>query len=312
MLNNSNNTTTAVAKVPSPPIDMTPICDDMDDIWGLITSPLHAADVAFGDYINESPLFGDSSPLDETPLMDTPALDGVGYYGMDTPDIYCSPAILDYNSFESTTGVGVADLPSLMGAPAPPAHQSPSAKEPAISFEGLFRMPNSPEMSALPPSALHTPQTPELHSMPSSSPAPSSGTQASSTVRPRKKPYNGTRTNITVDALIPVDAPIQPRNYLLPSATSRKDFPAHFRKRTAAQADLAEDDAIPIVADTTIVRQIEAKRQSNTLAARRSRHRKQQYLQQLENEIEQLREEKDIWRERALKAEAQVQQASSS
>ncbi|KZT35108.1 hypothetical protein SISSUDRAFT_973824, partial [Sistotremastrum suecicum HHB10207 ss-3] len=115
-------------------------------------------------------------------------------------------------------------------------------------------------------------------------------------------------------SLIPIDAPIQNRTYLTPSSTSRKEFPAHFRKRSAAQAGLDADNEKDATdgqregetPDEALARQIEAKRQSNTLAARRSRHRKQQYLQELEEEVGRMRGEVEEWKERALKAEGML------
>jgi hypothetical protein len=49
---------------------------------------------------------------------------------------------------------------------------------------------------------------------------------------------------------------------------------------------------------------IEAKRRQNTLAARRSRKRKLEHQQELENAIDNERREKEAWKLRALSLEA--------
>ncbi|CEH18379.1 Basic-leucine zipper domain [Ceraceosorus bombacis] len=87
--------------------------------------------------------------------------------------------------------------------------------------------------------------------------------------------------------LLPMDAPIQPRKYSAPSATSRRDA---FLEEEAAIA--AETDAV------------KAKRMSNTLSARRSRLRKQQEQQAFTDRITELEEEVAMWKRRCLAAEA--------
>ena len=68
----------------------------------------------------------------------------------------------------------------------------------------------------------------------------------------------------SLDALIPLDAPVQPRNYLTPSATSRKEAP---RKRSQTEALGDDDDANK---DAGELDSIAAKRSQNTLARPRS------------------------------------------
>ncbi|KZT35107.1 hypothetical protein SISSUDRAFT_200134 [Sistotremastrum suecicum HHB10207 ss-3] len=47
--------------------------DDMEDLWEKLLTPAQDSEVAFGEYINDSPLIGgDSSPFEDTPYMDTP------------------------------------------------------------------------------------------------------------------------------------------------------------------------------------------------------------------------------------------------
>lgn len=109
----------------------------------------------------------------------------------------------------------------------------------------------------------------------------------------------GTRKNLTPDALIPLDAPVQPRNYLAPSATSRKEPPP--RKRSRSEA-LGDDDGAD--KDVGELDAISAKRLQNTLAARRSRKRKLEHQLELETNLEHEKQQKEHWRSRAMTLEA--------
>jgi hypothetical protein len=109
----------------------------------------------------------------------------------------------------------------------------------------------------------------------------------------------GTRKNLTPNALIPLDAPVQPRNYIAPSATSRKDPPPRKRSRTEALGDDDEADK-----DVGELDSIAAKRLQNTLAARRSRKRKLEHQLELEGGLEREKQQKELWRSRAMTLEA--------
>ncbi|KAJ8519265.1 hypothetical protein ONZ45_g3765 [Pleurotus djamor] len=122
----------------------------------------------------------------------------------------------------------------------------------------------------------------------------------------RKSIPTGTRKNITPDSLLPVDAPTQPRKYVTPSATSKKDVPASFaRKRSRSQyrgkAEEDEDDDEPRNGEpsSTELQLIETKRRQNTLAARKSRKRKLEYQQHLEDQVQTLTTEVNTWKHRA-------------
>ena len=113
----------------------------------------------------------------------------------------------------------------------------------------------------------------------------------------------GTRKNITPDALIGVDAPIQKRTYVTPSATSRKEVPAAFLKKKRARSQaFGEEDELEedLSVNPNDMDAIEAKRRQNTLAARRSRKRKLEYQRDLEASVEREKEEKELWRQRAM------------
>ncbi|KAI0772270.1 hypothetical protein BC629DRAFT_1583274 [Irpex lacteus] len=223
-----------------------------------------------------------TSPMDDSPwedMLTTPALG--------TSDFMTSPAIVDSDDF----GFGEAPLFDPISFDSA-LDSTKSLSAPAVqhppSFDGLYSM-NSPDTPALDPSSLNgsanvTPVTPALSSF--------------KTPGRRKNPPTGTRKNITPDALIPYDAPIQQRKYLTPSATSRKEVPAVFaKKRSRSQALGDEEEDLSL--DPNDVDAIEAKRRQNTLAARRSRKRKLEYQRELEASVDKANEEREYWMHRA-------------
>lgn len=122
-----------------------------------------------------------------------------------------------------------------------------------------------------------------------------------------------TKRKITPESLIPIDAPTQPRVYKTPSATSRKEVPALFaRKRSRSQAfgeedQLADESGGSAAGEPAVspseAELIEAKRRQNTIAARKSRKRKLEYVMDLEDSVKRLTKERDMWRSRALTSE---------
>jgi len=166
----------------------------------------------------------------------------------------------------------------------------------------------SPETPALDtfksPSLYPSPRLPSSRSS-FPSPAPSSSSLPStSTTSRRRSIATGTRKGLTPSALVPIDAPTQPRKYIGPSATSRKELPAIFaRKRSRSQAFEGDDELAgeeQLGPNATEKEQIEWKRRQNTLAARKSRKRKLLHQQELEESVERLTQEKEVWRTRAL------------
>ncbi|KAK0542084.1 hypothetical protein OC845_006773, partial [Tilletia horrida] len=140
-------------------------------------------------------------------------------------------------------------------------------------------------------------------------PAPvSGGNKRSST---RKTSVIGVKRRADAAELLPLDAPIQSRTYKTASATSRKDASIVAAPRStdghAAAAD--DDDAAPSpapAAEDVIpegLSAMESKRLSNTLAARRSRHRKAEELRILHETIASLKEEVQEWKRRCMRAE---------
>jgi len=125
----------------------------------------------------------------------------------------------------------------------------------------------------------------------------------SSLVHRRRSSAGSVSRKRSPDSLIPPDAPTQPRKYTTPSATSKKEVPAFFAKRYLPQGSDEEEDELteePPAANATDQEKIEWRRRQNTLAARRSRKRKLLQQQHLEEMVERLTREKEVWRTRAL------------
>ncbi|EPQ54947.1 hypothetical protein GLOTRDRAFT_106303 [Gloeophyllum trabeum ATCC 11539] len=246
-----------------------------------------------------------TSPMDDSPLEDflsTPV--------MADSDIH-QPAVYD----SGVSGSLFADMP-LFGDDTSAYADGFEFPKPAAdsstlgTFDHLISM--SPNTPSLDPSSLLTSPARASRPLPhstESSPAP--GQQG------RKSRPTGTRKNLTPEALVPIDAPTQKRNYYTPSATSRKEVPAVFaRKRARSTAFGDEEDQLADVsgAGLTMTEQeaIEAKRRQNTLAARRSRKRKLEYQRELEEGIEKERQEKEMWKTRALTMQSMLIQGGLS
>ncbi|KAH6880928.1 hypothetical protein BKA70DRAFT_173739 [Coprinopsis sp. MPI-PUGE-AT-0042] len=148
------------------------------------------------------------------------------------------------------------------------------------------------------------PLSPVEQQMNTSPPSPSTSS-SSNAGQQRRRSSVGMR-RVSPDALIDLDAPTQPRRYVTPSTTSRKEVPAFFGQRAMYSkmqpASDGEDELTeePPAADATDQEKIEWKRRQNTLAARRSRKRKLQQQQALEDAVEQLSRDKEMWKTRAL------------
>jgi hypothetical protein len=207
------------------------------------------------------------SPFDD--FLSTPGLRNDDF----SPD-FTSPLIAEGDDF----GAHFHDTPLFddAGLFEPPSSDKRATASlfPSVNLDSMYTI--SPATPALDASPLFAPPPPRL-----SSNLP-----------------NGTRKNLTPDALIPLDAPVQSRNYLTPSATSRKDLP-HKRSRTEALGD--DDEANE---DMSGLDPVSAKRLQNTLAARRSRKRKLEHLLEIEANLDHEKQQKEQWRSRAMTLEA--------
>jgi hypothetical protein len=186
------------------------------------------------------------------------------------------------------------DYPSLFGTwdeTREPVVTQPKAPELDVSTL-LTMTPTSPALDSFDPSELSS------HRHPS----------GSSTTKPpasrRKVTPTGIRKGVTPENLLDESAPTQSRNYLTPSVTSRKEVPAVFARKRARSAAFGDEedqlDDYVLPPNPTEKDLIEQKRRQNTVAARRSRKRKLEHLQQLETSLAEVTQEKEQWRQRAL------------
>ncbi|BGP54853.1 hypothetical protein JCM8202_003360 [Rhodotorula sphaerocarpa] len=278
-------------------------------------SPSGAASAALAfDTALESPLgLSDPSPLSD--FLASPLFSVAGYDSA-APSATFSELPLPSPADQPAGSA----LPS--GLPWFPPHPSSSAPTPfgqygATSSEATMAPPST-VLRELPPAAPHP--SPALSAFPPTvSALETSSGSASSHLAPLAIPPTPTlRPTLTptltstasakrvptgfrpVDPL-PLDAPIQHRSSVLPSATSRKrktagaeralakrgrtEIPALEEAGQASPAHPAEDEDLP----ADIVAAVERKRLQNTLSARKSRARKQARLQELEAENDALK-----------------------
>ncbi|KAJ7108596.1 hypothetical protein C8R44DRAFT_580119, partial [Mycena epipterygia] len=120
----------------------------------------------------------------------------------------------------------------------------------------------------------------------------------------RRSTATGTRKNLKPESLIPLEAPTQKRTYITPSATSKKLVPAVFQKKRLHSAAFGADDDEQELGElsptASEAETIEYKRRQNTLAARKSRKRKLEHQQMLEDEVAVLKADVERWRTRAM------------
>jgi hypothetical protein len=255
----------------------------------------------------------DMSPFEPNDFLTspwTPSLDAFGESPDETPlnEFLSTPLIVDNNTFNETFGLPLFD-DSYLDANVNDKAPESSTKVPSIDTTGLLTM--TPTSPALDPASLFSPPQPMDSSpyLPQQQSFPSSTSQTSQARR--RTSATGTRKNLTPDSLVPLEAPTQPRRYLTPSATSRKEVPAVFaRKRARHQMLDGEEDELeeaPLKPNATELEQIEWKRRQNTLAARKSRKRKLQHQQELENQVSDLAAEKEKWKQRALTLQGVLQ-----
>ncbi|KAJ6487233.1 hypothetical protein C8R47DRAFT_979346 [Mycena vitilis] len=247
------------------------------------------------EWINENePLFGDTSPYLTSPHDEL--LDDFGTSPMDTPfsSFMGTPSFRDMD-FESPLINDASPLFSDFGNDMDLFGAVPATVEEAPAPP---KLPSTSEMWTI------SPDTPFLDSIePASTAFPKPAARCPSNV-------TGTRKNLRPEALIPLDAPTQKRTYATPSVTSRKAVPeAIVKKRlhSAAFASAVDDDDLAelgVLSPTASEAEtIEYKRRQNTLAARKSRKRKLEHQQALEDQVESLRSQVTTWRERALMAQ---------
>lgn len=283
---------------PTPNLDYSPLSSfSASPEWGSL-SLFGDAGVAAG-VVDDSPVVRAEDSFDFGFAGDFPLFPAYSAKPADPlpPDLTSFEASLESSSLPFSLPV-----PSAVAAPENALASSSQAQHP---YEP------SPVMAPtdfFPSPALNFQSSPlPLHAEPSTTPT--------FTARPiaglrRSTGPTGTRKGVAVQQLLPIDAPTQQRTYTSESATSKKKIPAAFEARqtkakkrkgskgkgvededeeSAAQAGSSTGDLPPSLEDA-----IKAKRLANTVAARRSRHRKLAHLQGLESLVDILGQERDM------------------
>ncbi|KAH7871218.1 uncharacterized protein C8R40DRAFT_1153058 [Lentinula edodes] len=254
-----------------------------------------------------------TSPMDDSPFvadLNTPIMDQIDEfeYGVVNTDSACINDDFVNPLYNETT---------VSYYPQPPAQPGPDKKENhaagLLNTEKLYTFsPSSPLLENFYSPVTQPVRSPVTHPTSSLYPSPRAPTSAFSkpaSGRNRSKSRGpslsatGTRRDITPASMVPLDAPTQTRNYVLPSSTSRKVNPIHAQKRSYSQAfgDQEQDELVgesPPGPNATEIEHIEWKRRQNTIAARKTRRRKLEYLQRVEAENVVLRDERDKWKVR--------------
>jgi len=276
-----------VAVEDSVPVAAAANVTDAETIRSLLDVLNATPELQMSNDLNEfltSPLI--DSPFDDE-LLTTPALESDMH-----ADIFTSPLLGDFGNDS------FGEFPSLFDGPNHAVYQEP--KPPQIGHHPV--PPPHPLVDNM--YILDTPLTP-LIDTPSTSPLDLNVAPLPS--GKRKSAATGTRKNITPASLVPIEAPTQSRNYVVPSATSRKELPATWRRKRLRTTGPDEVDQLveePLTPTLSEQEQIEVKRRQNTIAARRSRKRKLEYQRELEESLEQYKRESEMWKQRTLTCQA--------
>ena len=289
--------------IPTPSGEMTADqISQLAEYIGKLTAPAFVAVTHFGtaSFPATSPEFRDSSDFFNdymtSPLM--PELDAEFTSPNDTPysDFLTTPLFNDDDAMLTSPLMGYDDMPLFGGIDyytndkveeVPVIHEAPVVPKPApaVDLNNLYTIsPSTPALDAFDPSHLEIRRT-----APTPPPA-------------RRSKATGIRKGVTPETLLGEDAPTQPRKYVTPSVTSRKEVPAGFARKCARSVAFAdeEDQLDDLPPNSTEQDLIEQKRRQNTVAARRSRKRKLEQMQRLQGSRDEERAFKEMWTERAL------------
>jgi len=240
----------------------------------------------------------DTSPL-LTDNYEAPDLSGMPLFGdynshaLYASDDSCSPKRSPQNAFSRAKEV-TDDGSAMLLLRALSNHSSVALKPKDDTAQQPPTLTASPSVISSPlPSSTSVSRPPLFASLSSSS---SLSVQDKRTER-QQSSFRGVKRRMDASELLPLDAPIQPRTYKTPSATSRKES-------SPESSFAAEEAAIAAEKDPLV-----AKRLSNTLAARRSRIRKAEERQQMLDQIEEEANEKEMWKRRCIRAEEELDRA---
>ncbi|KAK4057526.1 hypothetical protein OIO90_001595 [Microbotryomycetes sp. JL221] len=258
------------------------------------------------DHKLESPLGLDDSPLSEffaSPMFEEESESDV-------------PPLVYGSLFPSSTSTTAA-TPSIAGLSLLPSTLTASSRAaPAFVSPALL-----PLHSSVPPTPVLSPAVTHI-SIGSTATSSVQSVQEESQIK-KARQATGFRGHDT--ALTPLDAPIQPRQYMVPSTTSRK------RKTVAVEREMAKrsrgavrDDSIVAATSSEgdaaastedipsdLVAAVERKRLQNTLSARKSRARKQERLAELEDRNHALESENQALKARVQQLESMLNMSAT-
>ncbi|KAJ7029226.1 hypothetical protein C8F04DRAFT_44140 [Mycena alexandri] len=317
--NPSDNEPAAADAATIAPVPVAGAADPMQAIQDLLASPEFQNMDSF-DFDPTSPLFSDTaSPLfnDEasfdvdaylTSPGETPYDDFATSPAEDSPfsDFLTTPVMPMTDDSDMLTGPlieGDGYGGDLFGGLSTYTYEAPAAPK-LPSTEQLYTIsPGTPALDSIDPSNTVF----SAKSRPASAAPIAEASPSSAPTTRRRATATGTRKNLKPETLIPLEAPTQKRTYVTPSATSRKAVPALFAQKKRAHsvafagADDNDEAELGVLSPTASEAEtIEYKRRQNTLAARKSRKRKLEHQQMLEDEVVVLKGEVEKWKTRAL------------
>lgn len=198
---------------------------------------------------------------------------------------------------------GMGDFTLFPKEDEPWAKSSLENKPQSAAVLDLLNTLNTPPAAS--PQQVMTASLPEIHSSPQE--AGCTPATLSASVPSVAGGQSTRRRRRDADELLPIDAPIQPRTYHTESATSRRDSGSR-ASEGSPPCDVSDSPNLGMEGSQDLDPR-SLKRLSNTLAARRSRHRKAEELKRLHDTIEELRKEAAAWKKRCEAAEKERDRA---
>ncbi|KAG8740385.1 hypothetical protein FRC10_004394 [Ceratobasidium sp. 414] len=232
-----------------------------------------------------------------------------------------SPPLIDYSDAASGSVPLFVPNPVVVGTPNLDSLQLQSG---LLGFQNLdyllFMSNESPISPAIDTQTLFSPKASPLfdaeHSMPFPARPAGAGQRSISDPGNKRVVPTGHRKNLAPEQLLPIDAPTQQRNYCGLSATSRKVLPAGLEERRAKIVTKRrrgiESGIVEQTEEEILNAAVEDKRRANTVAARRSRQRKLEHVQNLEQELEETKKAMELWKERAIAVENMLKRFESA
>ncbi|KAI5474661.1 transcription factor [Pseudohyphozyma bogoriensis] len=263
-------------------------------------SQTHAADMAelFASIkaITEKPDGISSKELDFTSLNHDLTVFPFDIVPTSLPLPMTSSSALDFDA-QLGSPLGLADESPYSEFLVSPMFDSPPllpALSPTSSMPSLFPPTATTALRPNPPPPTRRPTLASPPSLSLDEPAPSP-VPSTTTSRPTKRLPKPSGFRSSEIPLLPLDAPVQPRTYIVPSATSRKNMTTAVsreqQKRKAIEAAAEKEEREQQSLPDELLAAVEKKRLQNTVAARRSRARKQAKLTELEDDNDRLADE---------------------